>query len=561
MEAGKLRAALRRPAFLVAAIAALVFSSAAFLAGLMIDGPAALRRLSDAIGGGETERRSVVQTHLHRLEVRRIALPPSKRTGGAIEEVGGVLMFATPEGELGYVAADGRPEMLGLAAPMNEAGLREHPAATDPTFRLEWFRVHDLLPAPRGNDRFDLYISHHLFTGACIAPAISLLALTVRDGAVEPDPAGVQPFLEISPCSEFQIDKGIAVFAGHQSGGRMVRHDADSLLLSVGDYKLDGGFGHLDLNARLSREDYPYGKLLRVDLNTGAYEVYARGLRNPQGLAKDSQGRLWETEHGPMGGDELNLIEAGADYGWPRVTLGVQYGAKPWPYNPRPGRHDGAAPPHFAWLPSAGVTQVIEAPAAAFPHWAGDLLVASLRGEAVYRLRLSGERVIYAEPIPLGGRLRDLTALSSGEIAVLTDKTREILFLRRADPSEADPPKTDPPWLDEIAALDTPGRRVFEQSCAACHSLTFEHSFGPHLIGVVGRPAGRAPGFVYSDALAAGGRPWTRRRLTQFLRDPDAVAPGAAMGAVALSDQEMRDLIGFLERLTPRGDTPMATAE
>ena len=175
-----------------------------------------------------------------------------------------------------------------------------------------------------------------------------------------------------------------------------------------------------------------FGKLLRINIDTGTAEVIARGLRNAQGLARDRDGDLWETEHGPLGGDELNLLEARANYGWPKVSYGVNYGRKThWPVE-RLGRHDGFARPIFAWVPSIGISSIAVNDERFFPLWTDDLLIGSLVGRSLFRVRRHGRRVSYVERVDMGGQpIRDIAQLADGRIALLSSHGN-ILFLSRA---------------------------------------------------------------------------------------------------------------------------------
>ncbi len=174
-----------------------------------------------------------------------------------------------------------------------------------------------------------------------------------------------------------------------------------------------------------------FGKLLRINIDTGTAEVIARGLRNAQGLARDRDGDLWETEHGPLGGDELNLLEARANYGWPKVSYGVYYGRKTyWPVE-RLGRHDGFARPIFAWVPSIGISSIAVNDERFFPLWTDDLLIGSLVGRSLFRVRRHGRRVSYVERVDMGEPIRDIAQLADGRIALLSSHGN-VLFLSRA---------------------------------------------------------------------------------------------------------------------------------
>ena len=122
------------------------------------------------------------------------------------------------------------------------------------------------------------------------------------------------------------------------------------------------------------------GKLVRVEIETGRAETLASGLRNPQGLTRDAAGTLWETEHGPWGGDELNVLEPGGNYGWPLVSYGVWYQKTIIGSNDKDvARHDGFIKPVFSWVPSIGISNLIVNDERWFPLWKDDLLISSLR--------------------------------------------------------------------------------------------------------------------------------------------------------------------------------------
>jgi aldose sugar dehydrogenase len=149
-------------------------------------------------------------------------------------------------------------------------------------------------------------------------------------------------------------------------------------------------------------------------------EIWSYGHRNPQGLAIHPQtGDIWSTEHGPQGGDELNLVRPGLNYGWPVVGLGVQYGGATI--------HEGQAmegmtdPVHY-WVPSIATSGLIVYTGDAFPNWRGNLLVGGLAGETIRRLVMDGQRVAREEQIFQGqGRVRDIRQGPDGLIYIAVD--------------------------------------------------------------------------------------------------------------------------------------------
>jgi len=185
----------------------------------------------------------------------------------------------------------------------------------------------------------------------------------------------------------------------------------------------------------VSDEATAYGKTFVVDYRTNQFEVFTKGHRNPQGLLTAQTKDIWLTEHGPKGGDELNLLTKGTDYGWPKVTYGTQYGRYSWPFSERSGNHGGFARPFFSWVPSVGISQLTEIKESMFDLWRGDLIVSSLGAGTLFRVRVGGGRIIVIESIKIGERVRDIIELNDGTLAMKFDHNK-IGFLRpvRSDP-------------------------------------------------------------------------------------------------------------------------------
>ncbi|WP_423925859.1 PQQ-dependent sugar dehydrogenase [Candidatus Palauibacter sp.] len=156
-------------------------------------------------------------------------------------------------------------------------------------------------------------------------------------------------------------------------------------------------------------------------------EIWTWGHRNAQGMAVHPEtGDLWQNEHGPQGGDELNLIEPGLNYGWPVVGYGVNYrtGARI-----HSGTHgEDMAPPTHIWVPSIGVSGMLFYTGDAFPEWRGDMLVGGLSGRRLARLRLEGRQVVHEETLLQSiGRIRDVRQGPDGFVYLAVDgETRDI---------------------------------------------------------------------------------------------------------------------------------------
>jgi glucose/arabinose dehydrogenase len=170
-------------------------------------------------------------------------------------------------------------------------------------------------------------------------------------------------------------------------------------------------------------EDNPF-----ADTPGAQKTIYSYGNRNPQGLSFHPEtGLLWESEHGPMGGDELNVIRPGANYGWPLITYGRNYNGTPITTSPRA---DGLQQPALFWRPSTAVCGIAFYHGAQFPRWQNALLVGALKYEQVSVIQVENDRVMHEEVILKNiGRVRDVAPGPDGAIYVITNNPDQILRL------------------------------------------------------------------------------------------------------------------------------------
>lgn len=147
-------------------------------------------------------------------------------------------------------------------------------------------------------------------------------------------------------------------------------------------------------------------------------ETWSSGHRNPYGLAFDREGRLWETEMGPRGGDELNLILPGRNYGWPLVSEGRNYDGVPIP---KPASRPDLEPPKLYWLPSVSPTTLLIYNGRLFPQWKGNGFIGSLSGESLIRVTFSGDSASKADRWNLRKRIRWVGEGPDGAIYLLED--------------------------------------------------------------------------------------------------------------------------------------------
>jgi cytochrome c2 len=315
-----------------------------------------------------------------------------------------------------------------------------------------------------------------------------------------------------------------------QAGGGLAWRDDGKLFLAIGDFTMEATKAPQDLNSS-------FGKVFEIDVRSRSHRLLSSGLRNPEGLAWTKAFGLVSIEHGPQGGDRLDQIVEGANYGWPRVSLGTDYHRYTFGDRNDGGRIDGYVPPIYAWVPSIAPSAVIEL-RNFDERWDGDLLVASLKAQRLFRLRLNDSRVIYSEPIFLGKRIRDLAVMRPGVLALWTDDGQIVLM--SIDREKLETNRREPSSLPVVVA----------DACLYCHHFgpTNDSDFAPSFTGLLGRPVA-SDRFLYSAGLRKVGGVWTADALRRFLSDPAGFANGTSMPQLRLVPQSIDEIVAEFERL------------
>lgn len=168
--------------------------------------------------------------------------------------------------------------------------------------------------------------------------------------------------------------------------------------------------------------------------------IWSFGHRNPQGLVFDQSGNLYDTEHGPRGGDELNLILKGRNYGWPVVAFSINYSgatlSTPWP-ELQNAQDKNIAQPTLVWTPSIAACGLACVSGPAFPDWSGDLLAGGLAGQVVERVRVKDGVVTEREEVVRGiGRVRDVKTGPDGTIYIALNDPDKLIRLVPAGESK-----------------------------------------------------------------------------------------------------------------------------
>ncbi len=179
---------------------------------------------------------------------------------------------------------------------------------------------------------------------------------------------------------------------------------------------------------------YPDGRIPEYNPFTGTAgtrpEIWSYGHRNQQGAAFNPwSGRLWTHEHGPRGGDEINIPQPGRNYGWPLATHGIDYSGRPIP-EAQGESAEGSVPPHYVWERSPAISGMAFYDADRFQPWQHNLFIGALVDQSLIRLQLDGDRIVHEERLlkSLGERIRDVRQGPDGYLYLLTDSPRGKLL-------------------------------------------------------------------------------------------------------------------------------------
>ncbi|MDA9176387.1 PQQ-dependent sugar dehydrogenase [Alphaproteobacteria bacterium] len=423
-------------------------------------------------------------------------------------------------------------------------------------WKFSLFRYNDV----HFDDSFDggvLYVSYTFYDkqGRCFSNRVSALDIskdTLLSGLS--NSLSWRLLYQAKPCLPLKED-GLAL-AGHMAGGR-IDFDEDNKVL----YLANGEYGFTDSTiSQATNSDY--GSIIKLNLKNGTTQKLSRGHRNVQGIAFDhDKSALWAVEHGMRGGDEINLIKKGQDYGWPKVTYGTQYNGMPLKTTSKEklGRHEGYAKPVWSFLPSIapGTATVARG---FHKSWDGDLLVGSLRSKLLVRLRYDHleNRAIFAERIFIGSRMRDIEMMPNGKLAIWADAKSTIIFV---EPSKFGASTRHLNHLMSTSGFPesiTKELKVALRQCNQCHSFEPEdHSSAPSLWELKGRRVGSTSFKGYSEGLSRSRLNWEKELLMSYLSDPSGVFSGTSMPNPEVPERIMEPLIQVLEGLTSEGGMRM----
>ena len=229
---------------------------------------------------------------------------------------------------------------------------------------------------------------------------------------------GAQPSLKRGKMW-FQSKPCVAISAVQHAAGRMELIDAKSAYLTIGD------LGYPEIGDKTKRG--ALGTVMKISAKK--VTQISSGHRNAQGIlliGKD----LYTSEHGPRGGDELNLIQQGIDYGWPTVTYGERYSPGDYVSPTNPESHNGFRKPLTYWVPSVAPTELIQLPAAsAWGQWSSSIVMGTLREESLIFIQMKNKRVVgQMQTVNVDERIRDMEITKDGSIIATTDSGKLLII-------------------------------------------------------------------------------------------------------------------------------------
>ena len=369
---------------------------------------------------------------------------------------------------------------------------------------------------------------------------------------------------------------------------RMLFLPDKTMLVGIGS----GGQGNRGMVQRLDNHS---GKIIHINRDgspvpggpfskvKGALpELWAIGFRNSAGITRAADGSIWSIDIGPKGGDELNLVKSGENFGWPLVTWGFDYTGR--------AMSDMQEAPEYVdpvatWSPSRAPADLTVYEGDRFPQWRGDLFTSELMGQVVRRIRIKDNKVVQEEALldDLRERIRSVAQGPDGYLYAITDSARgRLLRIRPGMPDKAEAVRVAKPFEnaasgDMIEDFTNRGvyqekftqilfnfkydearaKTLFGQNCASCHAAGrfTTGEIGPDLNGVSQRRSGQLPGYAFSAAMRDPKTSvlWDRDALVSFISNPQAYYPGTKMVVAPMDDLEsVLQIASYLEQTAER---------
>jgi len=320
-----------------------------------------------------------------------------------------------------------------------------------------------------------------------------------------------------------------------QSAGGAILLDGDDLYSSFGYVNLTKWEDALGYEEAKKANN---GISLKIDINTNSVEIFTSGHKNITAFWKKNK-KIFSVEHAQKGGDEINLLKKGFNYGFPYKSFGTKYGS--YRKVRVPGLQDNnllLEEPIYAFVPSIAPGDSVFLNNSNFKRWDNSVIVAGLKSRSIFIGKFRNDNIVYMEPIFIGERVRSISYFSN-KIYLLTD-VGQIITL------EIDPLRLE----NDLGGSGLVALSPHLKKCTTCHSL--EPNAGdaaPHLFGITNREIASvdfeySPGFEYLK-----GQTWNKELLLKFIKNPESLVNGSSMPAQGLSVVEVENIYQELSKL------------
>jgi cytochrome c2 len=452
--------------------------------------------------------------------------------GGALAKVEGSLLVMDKLGNI-FVCNFANKSLRRMDYGIFPNGIREAILATEYPLPLTAVRAHYMAYDPVAST---LYVSLLKFNTVSRHSRFNISAISIDKKTLEKK-SDWQTIFETEDIPDAKNTP-----TNKQTGGRLLMV-GNILYFTIGDLGLDSE-NEIGLGAQSLKSSF--GKIYQYDLTTHKVKLKSIGHRNSQGLVFTKDGRLLSTEQGPEGGDALNVVVDGRNYGWPYQSYGTDYGKFSRSVKSTALTAGFFEEPLYAWVPSPAISPVIQL--TAFDDaWDGDLLIGSLKAQSLFRLRLVQDRVVFSEPIWIGHRIRDIVEFDH-QIILMTDDP-ELIILSVDEKRLRANVKRQGPMVELTPAL---------AKCIGCHQFaeTNPSNIAPTLANILDKPVASDNFRGYSEALKKKGGVWDEESLRKFITNPSEFVPGSTMPNLGLSRDEVAKVISALKGRTGADGSP-----
>lgn len=269
------------------------------------------------------------------------------------------------------------------------------------------FAITDIAVLSESKDFADLLISYPRLASSRCVEVVVFRALFDRSKS---QVTKKENWFRSKPC--------VPISAVQHAAGRMEVINNKSAYLTIGD------LGYSEIDNRVKRGDL--GTVFRI--TSKSVKKISTGHRNQQGIVLVDGKTLLTSEHGPRGGDEINVIQPGIDYGWPFVTYGAPYSQGDYVIPQKTGTHEGFREPIKVWNPSIAPTELVQLPKDRYGKYAGGLVLGTLREASLVFMRFESGKILDTEISNVGARVRDLDLMPDGRLIASTDDGQLLLF-------------------------------------------------------------------------------------------------------------------------------------